>query len=188
MTVTRAMAKVTYPAQFMLVCAMNPCKCGYFGSTVKECTCTPVQRKQYLDRISGPLLDRIDIEIELPAVSYDEISGKTQKGEPSCDIRERVNKARAFARDRLRRAGIDADILNARLSGEVFRKFCTPTEEGSELLRSAFETLGLSARGHDRILRVARTIADLDGIEVIDADCIAEAINYRSLDRKYWNR
>ena len=187
-TVTRAMAKVTYPAQFMLVCAMNPCKCGYFGSTVKECTCTPVQRKQYLDRISGPLLDRIDIEIELPAVSYDEISGKTQKGEPSCDIRERVNKARAFARDRLRRAGIDADILNARLSGEVFRKFCTPTEEGSELLRSAFETLGLSARGHDRILRVARTIADLDGIEVIDADCIAEAINYRSLDRKYWNR
>ena len=187
-TVTRAMAKVTYPAQFMLVCAMNPCKCGYFGSTVKECTCTPVQRKQYLDRISGPLLDRIDIEIELPAVSYDEISGRTQKGEPSSDIRERVNRAREFARKRLRNAGITADILNSRLSGEVFRKFCTPTESGSELLRQAFETLGLSARGHDRILRVARTIADLDEIEIIDEDCIAEAINYRSLDRKYWNR
>lgn len=187
-TVTRAMAKVTYPAEFMLVCAMNPCKCGYFGSSVKECTCTPTQRKQYLDRISGPLLDRIDIEIELPAVSYDEISGKTQKGEPSADIRERVNRAREFARARLRRAGITADILNSRLTGETFRKFCTPTEAGSELLRQAFETLGLSARGHDRILRVARTIADLDGIEIIDDDCIAEAINYRSLDRKYWNR
>ncbi len=186
LTVTRAAAKVTYPAEFMLVCAMNPCKCGYFGSDVRECTCTPKARKQYLDRISGPLLDRIDMEIELPAVSYNEISGKTERGESSKDIRARVNEARRFARSRLEAAGVYENILNSRLTGELFRRFCTPDEEGGELMRTAFETLGLSARGHDRILRVARTIADLDGVEVINADCIAEAVGYRSLDRKYW--
>ncbi len=187
-TVTRAAAKVTYPTSFMLVCAMNPCKCGYFGSTVKQCTCTPKQIRQYLDKISGPLLDRIDIEIELPAVSFDEISGKGEGGEHSAVIRERVNRARQIARQRLAGVGAPVDILNARLQGELFRRFCTPNEEGQELLRVAFESLGLSARGHDRILRVARTIADLDGLEVIDGDSIAEAIQYRSLDRKYWGR
>ena len=187
-TVTRAVAKVTYPSRFMMVCAMNPCKCGFFGSADKMCTCTPASRKQYLDRISGPMLDRIDIEIELPAVSYDEISGKTKEGEPSAKIRERVNSAREFAAKRLLAMGQTSPVLNANLSGDLFRRTCKPNEEGESLMREAFETLGLSARGHDRVLRVARTIADLDGSEVINEDHIAEAIMYRSLDRKYWRK
>ena len=187
-TVTRASAKVTFPAEFMLICAMNPCKCGFFGDPTKECTCSPASRKQYLDRISGPLLDRIDIEIELPAVSYDDISGKSAPGERSSVIRERVNAARRFSLERLKDAGQTRVILNSALSGSLFRRFCTPDREGEELMREAFESLGLSARGHDRVLRVARTIADLDGAETINADHIAEAVMYRSLDRKYWRK
>lgn len=187
-TVTRAMAKVTYPASFMLVCAMNPCKCGYFGDPNKQCRCAPGAITKYLERVSGPLLDRIDIEIELPAVTFNEISGKTAPGEPSAVIRERVNRARKFAFSRLERGGDKPGVLNARMSTDLLRKYCTPTEEGSLLMRQAFETLGLSARGHDRVLRVARTIADLDGMDEINADHIAEAIMYRSLDRKYWKR
>ena len=184
-TVTRAAAKVTYPANFMLVAAMNPCKCGYFGSD-KPCSCTPAARKQYLDRISGPLLDRIDIEIELPAVSYNEISGKSATGETSAEVRKRVNAARMLARERLLALGASPSILNANLTGALFRATCTPDEAGQRLMREAFESLGLSARGHDRVLRVARTIADLEGSEVVGEDHIAEAIMYRSLDRKYW--
>ena len=187
-TVTRAAAKVTYPANFMLVCAMNPCKCGFFGADGKTCTCSPAARKQYLDKISGPLLDRIDIEIELPAVSYNEISGKTKAGEPSALIRERVNSARNFSAQRLQKLGVEKQMLNANLTGELFRKVCRPDAEGEELMKNAFETLGLSARGYDRVLRVARTVADLEGAEVIGADHIAEAIMYRSLDRKYWRK
>ncbi len=187
-TVTRAAAKITYPADFMLVCAMNPCKCGYFGSSDKNCTCSASARTKYLDRISGPLLDRIDMEIELPSVSYDEISGKAEAGEPSANIRERVNSARKFAQNRLEKMGYKENVLNASLSGAIFHKCCTPDEEGGKLMRTAFETLGLSARGHDRVLRVARTIADLEGSETIGADHIAEAIMYRSLDRKYWRK
>lgn len=187
-TVTRAMAKVTYPASFMLVCAMNPCRCGYFGDDKRQCTCTPASIAKYLERVSGPLLDRIDIEIELPSVSYDEISGKGAPGEPSEKIRARVNAARKFATERLERDGHNSSVLNAKLSPELIRKYCKPDKEGEELMRDAFEKLGLSARGHDRVLRVARTIADLDGCEQINADHIAEAIMYRSLDRKYWKR
>ena len=187
-TVTRAAAKVTYPASFMLVCAMNPCKCGYFGDPTRRCRCAPGAISKYLERVSGPLLDRIDIEIELPAVTYNEISGKTAPGESSAEIRKRVNAARRFADDRLIKGGDTPGILNARMSTELLRKYCTPTEEGSKLMKQAFDTLGLSARGHDRVLRVARTIADLDGIEIINEDHIAEAIMYRSLDRKYWKR
>ena len=187
-SVTRAAAKVTYPASFMLVCAMNPCKCGYFGDPTRRCRCKPGAISKYLERVSGPLLDRIDIEIELPAVTYNEISGKTQKGESSATIRERVNAARRFTDDRLRRGGDKPGVLNARMTTEQLRKYCTPTEEGAELLRQAFDSLGLSARGHDRILRVARTIADLDGMDQINEDHIAEAIMYRSLDRKYWKK
>lgn len=185
-TVTRAAAKVTYPASFMLVCAMNPCRCGYFGDPTKQCTCTPASRAKYLEKVSGPLLDRIDIEIELPAVSYDEISGKTAAGEPSEAIRKRVNEARRFTDSRLARGGDKTGTLNAKMSPAMIRKYCTPDDEGAALMREAFDTLGLSARGHDRVLRVARTIADLDGEEQINADHIAEAIMYRSLDRKYW--
>ncbi len=187
-TVTRAVAKVTYPSSFMLVCAMNPCKCGYFGDPTRRCRCAPGAISKYLERVSGPLLDRIDIEIELPAVTYNEISGKTAEGEKSAVIRERVNAARRFTDERLRRGGDKPGVLNARMSTALLRKYCTPTEEGSQLMKQAFESLGLSARGHDRVLRVARTIADLDGMEQINDDHIAEAIMYRSLDRKYWKK
>ena len=187
-TVTRAAAKVTYPASFMLVCAMNPCKCGYFGDPNRRCRCAPGAITKYLERVSGPLLDRIDIEIELPAVTFNEISGKTAPGEPSEKIRERVNAARKFTDQRLAKAGDKPGTLNARMTTEQLRRHCTPTEEGISLMKQAFESLGLSARGHDRVLRVARTIADLDGMDQITEDHIAEAIMYRSLDRKYWKR
>ncbi len=187
-TVTRVQAKVNYPANFMMVCAMNPCKCGYFGDPNRTCTCAPQTVKKYLERISGPLLDRIDIEIELPSVSYDEISGKGPVGEPSSLIRQRVNAAREFANARLRHGNDREGVLNANMSVSLFHKYCVPTKEASELMREAFEALGLSARGHDRVLRVARTIADLDQSETIKEEHVAEAIMYRSLDRKYWKK
>lgn len=187
-TITRAAAKMTYPSRFMLVCAMNPCSCGYFGDPNKQCTCSPAAVRKYLDRISGPLLDRMDLIIELPSVSYDDISGNTPKGEGSAAIRERVNRARAFAASRMSEAGDDPSVLNASMSPAQLQKHCVPSVEARELMREAFDSLGLSARGHDRILRVARTIADLDGAAEIDADHIGEAIMYRSLDRKYWKR
>ena len=187
-TITRAAAKMTYPSRFMLVCAMNPCNCGYFGDPNKQCTCSPAAVRKYLDRISGPLLDRMDLIIELPSVSYDEISGSTPKGESSAVIRARVNAARAFASARMRSAGDDPTVLNGAMTPSQLQKHCVPTADAKELMREAFDSLGLSARGHDRILRVARTIADLDGASEIDADHIGEAIMYRSLDRKYWKR
>ena len=187
-TVTRAAAKLTFPASFMLVCAMNPCKCGYFGDSSRECTCNPNDRKKYLDKISGPLLDRIDIEIELPSVSYADISGKTMQGESSADIRARVNAARRFGRERFLAAGDSDKVLNAKMSPAMIRRHCRLDDKASELMREAFESLGLSARGHDRVLRVARTIADLDGMMEVNEDHVAEAIMYRSLDRKYWRR
>ncbi len=187
-TITRAASKVTFPSSFMLVCAMNPCRCGYFGDPNHVCTCPKGAVQKYLERVSGPLLDRIDIEIELPSVSYADISGKGPVGESSAVIRERVNAARGFAAQRLIRDGHSGATLNAKLSNAALRKYCTPNEEARELLRTAFDSLGLSARGHDRILRVARTIADLDGAEVIGAEHVSEAIMYRALDRKYWKR
>ena len=187
-TVTRAAATVKYPATFMLVCAMNPCKCGYYGDPSRQCTCTPTSIKKYLERVSGPLLDRIDIEIELPSVSYDEISGRSAEGEPSINIRNRVNAARAFSVERFRRGGDRVDVLNANMPVDMLHKYCVPNKEASELMREAFDNLGLSARGHDRVLRVARTIADLDASDEIRPEHISEAIMYRTLDRKYWKR
>ncbi len=186
-TVTRVNARVTYPSRFMLVCAMNPCRCGYFGDPVHTCTCTAAEVSRYLDKVSGPMLDRIDIQIEMPAVSYDEISGKGRAGETSATIRERVNAAREFARQRLAKNG-EAPVTNAAMSTAQLRRYCVLDEAASQLLKNAFTAMGLSARGHDRILRVARTIADLDGQETIGAMHIAEAVQYRSLDRKYWHR
>jgi magnesium chelatase family protein len=186
-TVTRVNARVTYPSRFMLVCAMNPCRCGYFGDPVHTCTCTPSEVSRYLDKVSGPMLDRIDIQIEMPAVSYDEISGKGRVGESSATIRARVNAAREFARQRLAKNG-EAPVTNAAMSTAQLRRYCVLDEAASQLLKNAFTTMGLSARGHDRILRVARTIADLAGAETIGAMHIAEAVQYRSLDRKYWHR
>ncbi len=190
-TVTRAQARVTYPSRFMLVGAMNPCRCGYYGDPTHVCTCTPREVAKYLDRVSGPMLDRMDLQVEVPAVTYGEISGRDDAGEParetSHDIRLRVNAAREFARERLAKHG-DAFVTNAAMPVSVLRRECVLTDEAMEMLGAAYETLGLSARGHDRILRVARTIADLDRSEKIGADHIAEAVRYRSLDRKYWRR
>ena len=185
-TVTRAMARVDYPASFMLVCAMNPCKCGNFGSREKTCTCSPNEVRRYLDRVSGPLLDRIDIQIELGPVSFDEMHKGEGDGESSAEIRARVNRARAFAATRF--ANDSRSHANGTLSPAEVRTHCTLDEEAEALLRGAFERLGLTARGHDRVLRVARTIADLAESPTIRREHIAEAISYRSLDRKYWNR
>ena len=184
-TITRALAKVTFPCNFMLVAAMNPCRCGYFGHPTKECTCKPDDVKRYISRISGPLLDRIDIQIELPSLTYSEISSNTDAGERSEVIRERVSEARSFAIERMKKASCKPRS-NANLDAAQIKKFC-PLDEGANLiLKTAYDNLGLSARGYDRVLRVARTIADLDKSEIIQAQHIAEAIQLRSLDKKYW--
>lgn len=185
--VTRAAARVRYPAHFMLVCAMNPCRCGYFGDPTHTCTCRAEDVRKYLSRVSGPLLDRIDIQVELPAVSYADMSGAAAAGEPSAVIRERVNRARAFAERRAREAGLPHLHGNAGMDPAEVRRFCRPDEAGAKLLEMAFENLNLSGRGYDRVLRVARTIADLAGSEQIGAAHISEAIQFRSLDRKYWS-
>lgn len=184
-TITRALAKVTFPCNFMLVAAMNPCRCGYFGHPSDRCHCKPEDVKRYISKISGPLLDRIDIQIEIPTLTFEEISDKRKKVETSAPIRERVARAREFANERMRAAG-RAPKCNANLGPAELKEFCTPDEGAAELLRMAFDSLGLSARGYDRILRVARTIADLDRSERILAHHVAEAIQLRSLDKKYW--
>ena len=184
-TITRANGRVTFPCSFMLVGAMNPCRCGYFGHPTHPCTCKAGDVKRYISRISGPMLDRIDIHIELPSLSYDEISARDERAESSAVIRERVTRARAFARRRMEGSG-RAVYCNAQLDAAGIQTFCAPDAEASALLKAAYDRMGLSARGYDRILRVARTIADLDGSELIRASHIAEAIQLRSLDRKYW--
>ena len=185
-TVTRAAARVNYPARFMLVCAMNPCKCGNYGSRDKTCTCSPAEVRRYLDRVSGPLLDRIDIQIELGPVSFDEMHKGPADGVRSSEIRARVNRAREYARSRFPTGS--GRFSNGALSPAEVRTFCVLDEGAEALLRGAFERLGLTARGHDRILRVARTIADLAESELIRKEHLAEAISYRNLDRKFWNR
>ncbi|MBE6596250.1 MAG: ATP-binding protein [Ruminococcaceae bacterium] len=183
-TITRANGRVTYPCSFMLVGAMNPCRCGYFGHPTQKCTCSPVDVKRYISKISGPMLDRIDIQIELPSLSYDEINKAPETAESSADIRKRVCEAREFARARLSE---DSRIFcNAQLSAADIGKYCKMTDSAGILLKAAYERMGMSVRGYDRIMRVARTIADLDKCEMIDAKHIAEAIQYRSLDKKYW--
>lgn len=183
-TITRAMGRCTFPTKFMLVCAMNPCRCGNYGNPLKKCTCRPDDIKKYMSRISGPLIDRIDIQVEVPALSFDDLSSK-ERCETSAEVRARVAAARKRAEKRCADGG-DGVSSNAALTPAQVRKYCLPDEAGQTLLRAAFENLGLSARGHDRILRVARTVADLDGSEKISAPHIAEAIRLRSLDRKYW--
>lgn len=183
-TITRAGGKLTFPSDFMLVCAMNPCKCGYFGHPTKKCTCSPLDIKKYMSKISGPLLDRIDIQIEMPPLSYGELTD-SEETEKSADIRKRVNAARDFAHKRY--AGETRLYCNAELSSTQIRKYCKMSENASALLKKAYDRLGLSARGYDRILRVARTVADLDKSEIIEDKHIAEAIRFRSLDRKYWS-
>jgi len=181
-TVSRVEATVTYPARFMLVCAMNPCPCGFFTDPKKECHCTPFQIQRYLGKISGPLLDRIDIHLEVPRLTYGQMS-KRVNGETSESIRTRVDKARAMQRVRYKKTGIN---FNAHLKNRQLDKYCLLDKEGEELLKQAILELGLSARAYDKILKISRTIADLDGKEKIEAHHISEAIGYRALDRSYW--
>ena len=197
-TITRANGRVTFPCSFMMVAAMNPCRCGYYGDPSGRCTCKPEEVKKYISRISGPMLDRIDIQIELPSLSYEELAAKdTPAPETSEVIRARVTRARAFAAERMKRLSDSTEQVknskgrpiyrNAQLDAAGISKYCAMTDEASALLRNAYDALGLSARGYSRILRVARTIADLAESEIIDAAHVAEAIQLRSLDRKYWS-
>ncbi|MBQ4064549.1 MAG: YifB family Mg chelatase-like AAA ATPase [Clostridia bacterium] len=183
-TITRATGRVTFPCSFMLVCAMNPCRCGYYGHPTRECTCRKKDIADYLQKISGPLLDRIDIQIEVPSLSYEELAAETP-AETSADIRARVVEARALAVERFKADGETA-WSNAAMTSRQIRKYCNLTDEATKLLKNAFEKMGLSGRGYDRILRVSRTVADLDKSDKIEAKHIAEAIQLRSLDRKYW--
>ena len=185
-TITRANGRVTYPCAFMLVAAMNPCRCGFFGHPTKPCTCREGDVRRYISKISGPMLDRIDIQIELPSLSYDEISSNDALAEKSEVIRERVTRARNFAIARMDDIGDRKIYCNAQLDSALIRKYCALDDAAAALLRAAYDRMGMSARGYDRIIRVARTIADIDESETIRANHIAEAIQYRSLDKKYW--
>jgi magnesium chelatase family protein len=177
-TIARANMTLSFPSNFMLVAAMNPCRCGFYGDATRECRCTPAQIQQYLGKISGPLLDRIDIHVEVPAVPFQELRGEA-KAEPSSAIRERVLAARAVQQTR--------GGTNARMPTRSIRKHCALDDSGERTLELAVRRMSLSARAHDRILKVARTIADIAGSELIAAKHLAEAIQYRSLDRNYWN-
>jgi len=182
-TISRATMSLTYPASFMLAAAMNPCPCGYFSDPNKECTCTPAAIQKYMSRISGPLLDRIDIHIEVPAVKYKELAAKPT-GETSEVIRERVNRARKIQIERFQKRR--EVFSNAQMEAKDIRTFCKIDAQGNDLLKMAITKLGLSARAYDRILKVSRTIADLEEIEDIRPEHISEAIQYRSLYRSLW--
>ena len=181
--ISRVNASLTYPANTTLICAANPCKCGNLLDPTKECACSPKQIQQYLGKISGPLLDRIDIHIEVASVKYKDLES-TKAEESSSLIRDRVNRTRNVQVERYKDVKI---YSNSQLQPAMLNKFCRLDDKGRDLLRNAFEKLGLSARAHSRILKVARTIADMDGSEDIKVTHVAEAIQYRSLDRKFWN-
>jgi len=182
-TISRALVSITYPSNFMLAAAMNPCPCGYYGDPNHTCSCTTMQIQKYMSKISGPLLDRIDIQIEVPSVKYKELSGEPT-GEPSQLIRERVNRARQVQLDRFK--GKKDLFCNADMDSKGIRRYCKIGSDSDELLRTAITKFGLSARAYDRILKVARTIADLGEAEEIMPEHISEAIQYRSLDRNLW--
>ena len=179
-TISRAKGTVTFPAQFMMVCSMNPCKCGYWGTNTKKCKCTPRQVEQYMSKISGPLLDRIDIHIDVPAVNFLQLHDK-RTGETSASIRQKVLNAR---HRQAARFGNNKVITNGTMTHRLVEKHCELDETGKEMLRCAMTEFALSARAHDKICKVARTIADLDESENIQPEHIAEAISYRKLDRK----
>lgn len=183
-TVARANQTYTYPADFILIASMNPCPCGYYGSKLGECKCSPIQIHRYLSKLSGPLMDRIDIHIEVDSVSYGDLTNKESNEEKSVDIKRRVDEARKIQVERLRNEKV---YSNASMSVKACNKYCFLDKESDFLMREAFNKLKLSARAHNRILRVARTIADLEKSDNIKFEHIAEAIQYRSLDKKYWS-
>ena len=181
-TIARSAGTVCYPSNIMVVAAMNPCPCGYLGHPSKECVCTEAAKRRYRDKVSGPILDRIDIHIEVEPVDYDRLSS-AQKEESSAAIRERVERAREIQRRRFEGTDISC---NAKMTPRMTRELCVLDEDAKALLKLSFEKLGLSARAYDKILRISRTIADLEGSELICSEHIAQAVQYRSLDRKYW--
>ena len=181
-TISRAKYSVDYPANFMLIAAMNPCPCGYRTHPEKTCTCTPSAQARYMNKISGPLLDRIDIQVEVIPVAVESMTRRLREGETSTQIRERVIAARERQTRRLQRDGYANTHNNAMLTPEQMERYCRLDDESIELIRHAMTTMGLSGRAYDRILKVARTIADLAGSEAIRIDHVAEAIQYRSLD------
>ncbi|WP_437204188.1 YifB family Mg chelatase-like AAA ATPase [Planctomicrobium sp. SH664] len=182
-TISRAIGSLTFPANLMLVAAMNPCPCGFRGDTARQCNCTPNQIERYLAKISGPLLDRIDIHIEVPAVPFRELSND-RPGTDSQSIRTQVVQARAIQKERFRD---QPSVQNGTMGPRQIRRYCKLGNETDGLLQSAMEEMGLSARAHDKILRISRTIADLAGSEQIEVSHLSEAINYRALDRRYWS-
>jgi magnesium chelatase family protein len=183
-TISRASTRVTFPANFMFVAAMNPCPCGFYGHPTKPCNCSSSMITHYLGRVSGPLLDRVDLHVEVLAVDYRSLAARVP-GESSAVVRERVMRAREIQRARFGNTGV---YCNAQIPRSLLEKFCPLTPAAERLLAIAFDKLRLSARGYDRVLKVARTIADLDGSGSIDTAHISEAVQYRTLDRKYWTR
>ena len=183
-TISRVSGTLTYPCSMMVIAAMNPCPCGYFGHPTRLCTCSPMKVGRYLSRVSGPLLDRLDLHIEALPVEFQHISS-SEPAESSAAMKARVNAARKIQEERFRGTGI---TQNAHIPSARLHKDCPVTDSGNKLLENAFNRMGLSARAYDRILKVARTIADLDQSDVIDSRHVAEAVQYRSLDRKYWQQ
>ena len=183
-TISRSLTSVTYPCSITLIAAMNPCPCGYYGHPTKKCSCSEQAVRHYLGKISGPMLDRFDIHVEVPPVKYEELSSGAAAEETSAQIAKRVAKAREIQEKRYKNDNI---TCNARLTPALVKKYCVLTPRAEQVLHAAFDNLGLSARSYDRILRVARTIADLDGSENIDLKHISGAIQYRSLSKKYQN-
>ena len=182
-TISRVAGTLTYPCSISLVAAMNPCPCGFFGHPTHNCTCSQNMVNKYLNKVSGPMLDRLDLHIEVPPVEFQELNSSASNEETSAQIRERVNKARNIQNERYKGTGI---TCNARLTPALLKKFCVLSDDAAKLLQASFDSLGMSARAYDRLLKIARTIADLDDSENIEMLHMAQAIQFRSLDRKYW--
>ena len=181
-TVSRAAGSATYPSRFQLVAAMNPCKCGYYGHPTRACTCSPSAVRQYRSRVSGPLLDRIDLCVEMDPIAFDELHGAAPS-ESSAELRKQVLAARAIQAQRYAAPGYEDVRCNAQLTAGQVRRICRMTPGAEQLLRSSYDALGLSARAHDRILRVARTVADLAGKTLLDEDSLLEALQYRAQEK-----